>query len=166
MAGPRLALTIAAGTLHDEDKGESDLAGLEIGVGVSDAEPCEVLNPDLLSELQQAGVADAVASHLQSLGIQCVPANLVLLDGAATLHGVLGTSTLSAARHAPAAFWAPHAACEAAGGIAALQTLAAARALTRVVTITGSHPLAFAVHGSSIDDVVCLIGRLERLRIH
>jgi hypothetical protein len=151
-------VSITEGTLLDDDKGPSDLAGLEIGIGMTDAEPNEVLNPGRLSELQQAGLVDAIASHLRAIGIHCVAATLVVLDGRATVHGVLGRA--QADPNSLAAFWAPRDVCEAAGSIATVQTLAAARAVTRLITIPGGHPLAFHVHAVSIDDAVCVLGRL------
>jgi hypothetical protein len=157
---PSLAVSIVEGTLHDEDKGACDLAGFEIGISASNAEPSEVLNPGPLSELQQAGLIDAIASHLQSLGLRCVAATLVGFDGRTTVHGVLGSGTSPADRNSFAAFWAPRTACEAAGAIAVLQTRAAARAVARVITSADGHSHAFAVHGLSVDDPVCLIGRL------
>jgi hypothetical protein len=65
----RLAVRIAHGTLFDDDKGPVDLAGLEVGLGPPGAEPT-VCNPGTLTELQQAGIVDAVARHLRTLGVR------------------------------------------------------------------------------------------------
>ncbi len=64
-------ITIASGVLHDTDKGPFVLDGIQLSVSLSPAagvEPLEVLNPGVLSELQQAGLLDAVATTLTNSG--------------------------------------------------------------------------------------------------
>jgi hypothetical protein len=67
--GRSITLTIGSGTLHDADKGPFPLDGLELSMRVaSDGfEPLVVLNPGVLSELQQEGLLDAVSSYLNGI---------------------------------------------------------------------------------------------------
>lgn len=61
-----ITLTLAAGTLHDADKGAFPLEGLELAMHPVNGrlEPIAVRNPGVLTEFQQEGLIDAVSSAL------------------------------------------------------------------------------------------------------
>lgn len=65
-----ITVTLGAGTLHDADKGAFPLDGLELAMRVANGriEPGRVLEPGVLSELQQEALLDAVSSALDAAG--------------------------------------------------------------------------------------------------
>jgi hypothetical protein len=66
---PSLTLTIGAGTLHDADKGSFPLDGMELSMRVTGGrlEPLAVLDPGALTEFQQDGLLDAIATYLNGV---------------------------------------------------------------------------------------------------
>jgi hypothetical protein len=65
-----VTLILGPGTLHDDDRGAFPIEGLELTLRVADGrvEPMAVRNPSGLSEFQQDGLLDAVASALNAGG--------------------------------------------------------------------------------------------------
>lgn len=63
-------ITVASGILEDADKGAFPLSGLVLTMRVAlRMEPVAVVNPGVLSELQQVGLLDAVSTYLNDPAI-------------------------------------------------------------------------------------------------
>lgn len=64
-----IVITLGAGTLHDADKGAFRLDGLELAMRVANGrfEPARVLEPGVLSELQQEALLHAVSMRLHDI---------------------------------------------------------------------------------------------------
>ena len=89
-------ISIASGALEDADKGIFPLAGLALRTGaLPSLEPVAVVNPGLLSELQQVGLLDAVGTHLGEAGIHYAIGSLEQLTGLLAVR--TGTEPKSAA---------------------------------------------------------------------
>jgi hypothetical protein len=70
-SGSRVHIHIAGGMLQDADKGAFPLSGLVIAMRLAlKMEPVEVVNPGVLSELQQVGLLDAVSTYLNDSGVR------------------------------------------------------------------------------------------------
>ena len=68
MQGRTPPVTLGPGTLHDADKGAFGLDGLELAMRVASGEvlPVRVIEPGVLSEVQQEALLDGVSSALNA----------------------------------------------------------------------------------------------------